>query len=88
MKTLILIAALLLSSSAFAQHHGNHSSSNWVVPALIGGIIGYTISRPTVVQAQPQVYVYVQPAPVKYCEQKWMLDHHGYQRLALVCFDN
>jgi hypothetical protein len=50
-------------------YHGGCYGCNWVAPALIGGVIGYELSRPsTVVVEQPPVYVqqpsvvYTQPA--------------------------
>ena len=56
---------LLVSASAFAgggHHHGHHgywrheggSGWGWVAPAVIGGAVVYSITRPP---------VYVQPAP-------------------------
>jgi hypothetical protein len=39
-------------------YHGGCYGCNWVAPALIGGVIGYELSRPsTVVVEQPPVYV-------------------------------
>jgi hypothetical protein len=76
-----LVAVLLLavaSTSAMAQHHGHggyhrHGGyrSGWVAPAIIGGVIGYGLSRPyyepyyspPVVVQQPTV-IYTQPTPV------------------------
>ncbi len=67
MKTLITVLALLISTSAFAQHRGHHghwkhhhrhihSNHNWVVPALIGGAVVYAATRPgPVIVQQPQV---------------------------------
>jgi len=71
MKKILAVVLLMLSASAFAQfhgprhhHHGGywHRGGNgwvWVAPALIGGIIGYEISKnqpppPPVVIQQPQ----------------------------------
>ena len=71
MKKLLVVALLGLTSvSALADghyhHHGGHygggSSWNWVAPAIVGGVIGYSISRPPVVVQQPSV-VYVPAAP-------------------------
>jgi len=85
MKKLVAILMLaLVSSTAMAQHHGYYRhggggyyrggyGGNWIAPALIGGAIGYGLSRPyyadpvyippPVVYAPPPVY-YSQPAPV------------------------
>jgi hypothetical protein len=80
MKKLVAILMLaLVSSTAMAQHHGyyrhggGYYRGGWVAPALIGGVIGYGLSRPyyadpvyvppPVVYAPPPV-VYSQPAPM------------------------
>jgi hypothetical protein len=85
-----LVAVLLLavaSTSAMAQHHGhrNHGhyghngyyrGNNWVAPAIIGGVIGYGLTRqyyepyyvPPVV-VQPPVYVQPQPVCTRYIYQ-------------------
>jgi hypothetical protein len=87
-----LVAVLLLavaSTSVMAQHHshrkhGHHNhyrGSNWVAPAIIGGIVSYGLTRqyyepyyapPVVVQSAP---VYVQPAPV--CTRYIYQDQYG-----------
>lgn len=42
--------------------YGGHGGGwNWVAPAIIGGIVGYELGRPQVIQQPP---VIVQPAPV------------------------
>lgn len=67
MKKLLAVLLLTVSASAMAQHHHGHhghwrhgggNSWVWVAPALIGGVIGYEISRnqpPVVVQQQPVI---------------------------------
>ena len=68
MKKILAILFLTVSASAMAQHHHfghhghwRHGGGNnwvWVAPALIGGVIGYEISRnqpPVVVQQQPVI---------------------------------
>lgn len=64
MKKLIASLLLVLSVSAFAQHHGHwnyrggtYSPWIWVAPTVIGGVVGYEIARnqqPIIVQ-QPVV---------------------------------
>jgi len=82
MKKLILIACMMLTPAAFAGGGHYHRTSGWVGPALIGGVIGYAISQPRPVYAQPvpvyvpqpqTVYVYpttspVIPSPGQVCE--------------------
>jgi len=66
-----LLALLLVSGSAMAQHHDYYrhpyhgywqrggSGWVWVAPTIIGGVIGYEIARnqPPVVVPQPPVIV-------------------------------
>lgn len=58
------------------RHHGYHGGyyrNNWVAPAIIGGVIGYELSRPRyepyyyppVVVQQPPVYVQQSPVYVQ-----------------------
>jgi hypothetical protein len=78
MKKVVAVLILALSATtAMAQHHGyghrHHGGyrGGWVAPAIIGGVIGYSLSRPyyepyyapPVVVQQPPV-IYSQPAPV------------------------
>ena len=45
-------------------YHGGCYGCGWVAPALIGGVIGYELSRPNTVYVEPQPsVVYVQPQP-------------------------
>jgi hypothetical protein len=75
MKKLLLTLALTLTATTSMAwgHHGHHGHHNnyhhhyhggygggWIGPAIIGGVIGYELSRPTVV-TQP---VIVQQAPI------------------------
>jgi len=64
MNKLLVIVLLCLSSSAIAQHNDGHGhwqrgygGWNWMAPAIIGGAIGYELSR-------PQPYVILQPPPL------------------------
>jgi len=59
MKKLIVVLAMV-STSAFAQHH----EYRWIGPAVIGGIIGYSLNQNRPVQQMPQpVIIYQQPLP-------------------------
>jgi hypothetical protein len=62
----VLSAGLLVGSVAQAdgwRHGGGHyvyrDGMGWVVPAIVGGVIGYELNRPR----QPEVVV-IQPQPV------------------------
>jgi hypothetical protein len=49
----------------FRRYHGHGGGMGWVAPALIGGVIGYELSRPHPVYVEPAP-VYVTPPPVVY----------------------
>jgi len=76
MKKLFITLALLSATlPVLAQHHGhgfrhNHNQyrgpgySGWVAPLIIGGAIGYTLTRPEPVIIQQPIYVEQQPIPL------------------------
>ena len=46
MKKLIALLLLGLVMSAQAQHHHHHRhGGNWVAPVIVGGVIGYALTR-------------------------------------------
>ena len=75
MKKLLLALSLLAIVGTASAHegfrgyrggyyHGGCYGCGWVAPALIGGVIGYELSRPSTVYIEPQPsVVYVQPQP-------------------------
>ena len=75
MKKLFLALSLLAVVGTATAHegfrgyrggyyHGGCYGCGWVAPALIGGVIGYELSRPNTVYVEPQPsVVYVQPQP-------------------------
>ena len=72
----LMSATVILVSSANAGHYdrgeryehherlSNHHSSNWVVPLVIGGVLGYALSEP-----RRESVTYVQSAPIVYRAQ-------------------
>jgi hypothetical protein len=62
-----VLIGVLVSSNVFAgggHHHGHQShrsSGNWVFPAVVGGLVVYSITQPRVVYSEP---VYVHRAPI------------------------
>jgi hypothetical protein len=73
-KTIFALSLLVLVGTASAHegfrgyrggyYHGGCYGCGWVAPALIGGVIGYELTRPTTVYVEPQPsVVYVQPQP-------------------------
>lgn len=77
MKKLIAILLLTLTAgSAMAQHHGHRGhggyhghrghGNHWIAPAIIGGVIGYGISRNYYEPYYAPPPVYYTPPPVVY----------------------
>jgi len=73
-KTIFALSLLVLVGTSSAHegfrgyrggyYHGGCYGCGWVAPALIGGVIGYELSRPNTVYVEPQPsVVYVQPQP-------------------------
>jgi len=96
MKKLLLILMIGFASIAHAQHshynhhnrhHGNHGHSgkgyNWVVPAIIGGIITYEMTRPAPVVVQ-QPIVIQSSAPYGYRYENILDANCNCYRLVLV----
>ena len=57
-KILVAISLLLAIGAAHADDHGRGGrggGDRWLGPAIIGGILGYTLAQPRT--------IYVQPAP-------------------------
>jgi hypothetical protein len=88
------VAALTLTALAIPamadRYHGPQGvpfvrgGSDWVGPAIIGGVIGYALSQPRVVYTQPPV-IYA-PQPQQWCETRVIVDQYGTQRAAQVCW--
>jgi len=74
MKKLFIVLALACATlPALAQHHGHRHHNHhyrhpgyggWVAPLIIGGAIGYTLTRPEPVIVQQPVYIEQQPIPL------------------------
>ena len=70
-------------------YHGGYGCGGcWVAPALIGGVVGYELSRPsTVVVEQPSVVVQqpvVQAPPVGYHWQEMIDPQTNTKKIVLV----
>lgn len=101
MKTLaIILASALIATTTLSAHggggryepprhvkvsHHNHGA-NWVVPLVIGGVLGYALSEPrndrvTYVSSAPVVYAPAQPI----YEERWVyFSDCGCERKVLV----
>jgi len=76
----VITAAVLLVSSAYAGGHerggryepvrhvkmSNHHHTDWVVPMVIGGVLGYVLSEP---RRDSVTYIQSAPAPIVYAPQ-------------------
>ena len=104
MKKLIIIALLGITNISYAhegfRHHGYYgggyyAGNNWVAPAIIGGVIGYELSRPryvepqpVIIQQQPQVIYTPQPIiqqpPIGYHWQEMIDPVTNQRKIVLV----
>ena len=80
----LVIFGSLFAGNAQAQHYhggGGYGGGRWIGPAIIGGVIGYSLSQPryyypypptVVVQQPPVIYtqppIYTQPQTQQICE--------------------
>ena len=82
MKKLFITLALVCATlPALAQHHGhgfrNHGYyrgsgySGWVAPLVIGGVVGYALTRPEPVIIQQPVIIEQQPIPLNQNCSPW-----------------
>jgi hypothetical protein len=79
LKNILVLLLSLSVVSAFAQHrhyghhhHGHHNNYNWVAPMIIGGVIGYELSRP-----QPPVIVQQPPIILQPSEPSELVNING-----------
>ena len=69
------------------RHHGNHHGHHyrghggWVAPMIIGGAIGYTLTRPEPVIIQQPIYVEQQPVPLNQNCEPWKEIHSSDGRI-------
>jgi len=70
---LAVVGLMMISTSSQANpnhwhHHGYHNPYGWVAPLVIGGAVGYALTRPqTVIVQQPsQIYYPNTQPPVPY----------------------
>lgn len=96
----LVVSILFVSSNVWAHGgygHGHHhrynhyhsaGSYNWLFPAVVGGVIGYTIARPPVVVQQPIIVapqvLEVPPAPLGYHYENVLDAHCNCYRTVLI----
>jgi len=60
----LMLVTISNQANAHDHHHGYRNPYGWVAPIVIGGAVGYALSRPqTVVVQQPPVVYYPNPQP-------------------------
>ena len=103
MKKLLLALSLIsffsISSAhgpyrAFGMHggyYGGGCGGCWIAPAVIGGVVGYELTRPTTVYVEPQPSVIVQQSqtvvqapPVGYHWQDMIDPQTGVHKIVAV----
>ena len=75
MKKILTVFLLMLSASAFAQHHHRQHHGHgfrphsWIGPTIIGGVIGYEIARQQPIIIQQPMFVQQQPVIIQQSPQ-------------------
>jgi hypothetical protein len=70
--SLLLGVACISHAHEGIRHHGYYgggyyAGNNWIAPAIIGGVIGYELSRPRPVYIEQQPVIIQQP-PIVYSQ--------------------
>ena len=60
LAALLLLAVVGTANAQWHHHHGYYrggyyGGGSWIAPAIIGGVIGYELTRPVIVQQQPVI---------------------------------
>jgi hypothetical protein len=95
LKTLTLASLILVSGTSqanpnhrnYGPNHGYHNRYDWVAPLVIGGVVGYVITRPqpVIVQQPTVVYPNTQPSvPYGYHYEQILDANCNCYRLVLV----
>jgi hypothetical protein len=79
-KLFIALALACVTLPALAQYHGHRHHNHyyrgpgyvgWAAPLIIGGAIGYTLTRPEPVIIQQPIYIEQQPIPLNQNCSTW-----------------
>jgi hypothetical protein len=89
LHTLVLASMILASGISQANpnhhhHHGYYPHYGWVAPLVIGGVVGYAITRPTqtvVIPNPPNTYP---PVPLGYHYEQILDANCNCYRMVLV----
>jgi hypothetical protein len=87
LASLIMISGASQANPYYHHHHrGYYNPYGWVAPLVIGGVVGYAITRPqpVVIQQQPQPSIYQSPVPYGYHYESILDANCNCYRLVLV----
>jgi hypothetical protein len=94
LQTLTLASLMMVSGVSWANpnyyspnhhHYGYYNPYGWVAPLVIGGAVGYAITRPqTVIIQQPPPNIYQPQAPYGYHYENILDANCNCYRLVLI----
>lgn len=86
LASLIMVSGASQANPYYHHHHrGYYNPYGWVAPLVIGGVVGYVITRPQpVVIQQPQPSIYQPQAPYGYRYENILDANCNCYRLVLV----
>ena len=87
LASLIMVSGASQANPYYHHHHrGYYNPYGWVAPLVIGGVVGYAITRPqpVVIQQPPQPSIYQPPAPYGYHYESILDANCNCYRLVLV----
>ena len=92
MKRVLGLLGLVVSLSACAQHqhhngHRHYSSHDWLVPAAIGGLVVYSITKQNERTAPPVVVEQYQFPNYQNCTEWREVFRNGVRMLERTCFN-
>ena len=87
LASLIMVSGASQANPYYHHHHrGYYDPYGWVAPLVIGGVVGYVITRPqpVVIQQQPQPSIYQPQVPYGYRYENILDANCNCYRLVLV----
>ena len=87
LASLIMVSGASQANPYYHHHHrGYYNPYGWVAPLVIGGVVGYVITRPqpVVIQQQPQPSIYQPQVPYGYRYENILDANCNCYRLVLV----
>ena len=94
LKTIALASLIMVSGASQAnpnhyyphhhQRHGYYNPYGWVAPLVIGGVVGYVITRPQPVVIQQPPNIYQPQAPYGYHYESILDANCNCYRLVLI----